>query len=48
MKAQITKKEWIKLGGLRNPRCSRKHDGTKWLYYYEVNTFILQGANHDK
>jgi hypothetical protein len=35
-KIRITKKEWISLGGLENPKLSRKQVSNKWQYFKSV------------
>jgi hypothetical protein len=32
---RITKAEWVRLGGLRNPRLYRMNRGGRWYYYTE-------------
>lgn len=30
---RITKREWARLGGLRNPLLWRRHRGSSWQYF---------------
>ena len=39
MKAKVSKKEWYKMGGLRNPNLWRKQrKGRGWEYYVTVGS----------
>lgn len=33
MHKRITKREWYRLGGFKNPDLFRKHNGRCWEYY---------------
>lgn len=32
-KRKVTKREWYSLGGLLNPKCTRRQQRGRWAYY---------------
>jgi hypothetical protein len=37
MKARVTKRQWYKAGGFKNPNCFRKHTGRAWTYWMTID-----------
>lgn len=37
---RITKVEWYRIGGFRNSRCFRIHNGRCWTYWLELDWYI--------
>ena len=36
MKVRVSKSKWYQLGGFKNSRCFRRHNGRSWEYWYLI------------